>query len=37
MSASSSPPPHRIAIVISADGRLLQCIDCHVTYPFPNA
>ena len=36
MSASSSPPPHRIAIVISADGRLLQCIDCHVTYPFPN-
>src|SRR5271169_3984088 len=37
MSASSSPPPppHRIAIIMSPEGRFLQCRDCQLTYTFP--
>ncbi len=38
MSAISSPPapPHRIAILMSPEGRFLQCRDCHLTYTFPD-
>ena len=39
MSASSSPPPsppHRIAIIMSPEGRFLQCRDCQLTYTFPD-
>ena len=37
MSASSSrlPPAHRIAILMSPDGRFLQCRDCNLTIQFP--
>jgi hypothetical protein len=37
-SANGSPPPpaHRIAILMSPDGRYLQCRDCHLTYTFPD-
>jgi hypothetical protein len=30
------PPPHRIAILMSPEGRFLQCGDCHLTYTFPD-
>jgi len=38
MSASSSPPPpaHRIAVLLSAEGRFLQCRDCNLTFQFPD-
>ena len=38
MSAKSSPPPppHRIAIIMSPEGRFLQCRDCQLTYTFPD-
>jgi hypothetical protein len=36
MSASSSPPPHRIGIIMSPVGRFLQCQDCQLTYTFPD-
>jgi hypothetical protein len=37
MSANSSPPPpHRIAILMSPEGRFLQCRDCQLTYTFPD-
>jgi hypothetical protein len=38
MSASSSPPPppHRIAILMSREGRFLQCMDCQLIHPFPD-
>jgi hypothetical protein len=38
MSANSSPPPppHRIAVLMSPEGRFLQCKDCHLTYIFPD-
>ena len=38
MPASSSPPSsrhHRIAILVSPVGRLLQCRDCKLTFVFP--
>ena len=35
MSASSStPPPHRISILMSPVGRFLQCRDCQLSYTF---
>jgi hypothetical protein len=34
MSANYSPPPHRIAILMSPGGRFLQCLDCHRTLAF---
>src|SRR5437762_13232114 len=39
MLASSSTPlfsPHRIGIVISGAGRLLQCSVCNLSYAFPD-
>jgi hypothetical protein len=38
MSASSSPPPpaHRIAVLLSAEGRFLQYRDCNLTFQFPD-
>jgi hypothetical protein len=39
MSASrSSPPlpPHRIGIIVSPEGRFLQCRDCQLAYTFPD-
>src|SRR5437667_3580088 len=38
MPASSSPPSsrHRIAILASPVGRLLQCRDCKLTFVFPD-
>ena len=38
MSANSSPPfpIHRIGIIISPVGRVLQCRDCQLSYPFPD-
>jgi hypothetical protein len=38
MSANNSPPPppHRIAIIMSPEGRFLQCRDCHLTLSFPD-
>lgn len=36
MSASSSTPsPHRIAILMSPVGRFLQCRDCQLSFTFP--
>ena len=36
MSANSSPPPpHRIAILMSPEGRFLQCRDCNLSFQFP--
>ena len=40
MSASSvalTPPPssHRIGILMSAAGRFVSCIDCHLSVEFP--
>ena len=37
MSASSSTPsPHRIAILMSPVGRFLQCRDCQLSFTFPD-
>ena len=38
MSANNSPPPppHRIAVIMSPEGRFLQCRDCHLTLTFPD-
>jgi hypothetical protein len=38
MSASSSPPspPHRIGIMMSPEGRYLQCSDCQLRFTFPD-
>jgi hypothetical protein len=33
--AGSSPPPHRLAILMSPDGRFLQCRKCDLTIAFP--
>jgi hypothetical protein len=37
MPANSSPPSpaHRVAILMSPDGRFLQCRDCDLTIAFP--
>ena len=32
----SSPPPHRIGIIMSPAGRFLQCSDCQLSYTFPD-
>jgi len=38
MSASGSPPPpaHRIAVLMSPEGRFLQCRDCNLIFQFPD-
>jgi hypothetical protein len=38
MPASSSPPPptHRIAVLMSPDGRFLLCRDCSLSIQFPD-
>jgi hypothetical protein len=38
MSTSSSPPspPHRLAVIMSPEGRFLQCRDCQLTRTFPD-
>ena len=33
---SSSPPSHRIGIIMSPVGRFLQCSDCKLSYVFPD-
>ena len=33
---NSSPPPHRIGILMSPVGRFLQCRDCQLSYTFPD-
>ena len=33
---SSTPSPHRIAILMSPVGRFLQCRDCQLSFTFPD-
>ena len=35
--ATSSPPPrHRIDILMSPAGRFLECVDCQISFKFPD-
>ena len=37
MSASSSPPSgHHIGVLMSPEGRFLECINCRLSFEFPN-
>src|SRR6266567_7713757 len=36
MATISTPSPHRIGIMISGAGRLLQCSVCNLSYAFPD-
>jgi hypothetical protein len=33
---SSSPPPHRIGILMSPVGRFLECRNCLLSFVFPD-